>query len=62
MVSQLGFDIVLIDQEHSAMNIETMINMVNDIQHISSGRSSAMVRKVGAFIVTLVGRNDENER
>lgn len=44
VVSQLGFDIVLIDQEHSAMNIETMVNMVNDIQHISEGRSIAMVR------------------
>ena len=44
VIAQLGFDVLLIDQEHSAMNIETMVNMVNDIQHISEGRTIAWVR------------------
>lgn len=44
VVAQLGYDVVMIDHEHSAMNIETMTQMVQDIQHISEGKSIAWVR------------------
>jgi len=43
-VAQLGFDIVWIDWEHSACNVETMTQMVHDIQFVSEGRTHAIVR------------------
>ena len=47
VIAQLGFDIILIDMEHSAMNVETMVNMVNDIQFHSEGKTIAWVRVSG---------------
>lgn len=44
VIAQLGFDTIMIDMEHAAMNVETMVNMVNDIQFHSEGRTHAWVR------------------
>ena len=44
VVAQLGYDIIIIDQEHSPMNINEMTQMVHDIQLISEGRTMAWVR------------------
>jgi len=44
VVAQLGYDVLLIDYEHAAMGVETMTNMVHDIQHISEGKTIAWVR------------------
>lgn len=42
--SQFGYDVVWIDWEHAAMGVETMTQMVHDIQFMSEGRSIAFVR------------------
>ncbi|KAM3072146.1 hypothetical protein ACMFMG_008604 [Clarireedia jacksonii] len=47
IAAQLGYDIVWIDWEHSAMNVETMTQMVHDVQFISEGKSMAFVRVPG---------------
>jgi 4-hydroxy-2-oxoheptanedioate aldolase len=44
VVAQLGYDVVLIDQEHSPMDISTMTQMAHDIQLISEGKSIAWIR------------------
>lgn len=44
VIAQLGFDTIMIDMEHAAMNVETMVSMVNDIQFHSEGRTHAWVR------------------
>lgn len=44
IAAQLGFDIVWIDWEHASMSVETMTQMVHDVQFMSEGRSAAMVR------------------
>jgi hypothetical protein len=44
VVAQMGYDVLMIDYEHSAMGVETMTNMVHDIQHISEGKTIAWVR------------------
>jgi 4-hydroxy-2-oxoheptanedioate aldolase len=43
-VAQLGYDVVLIDQEHSPMNISEMTQMAHDIQFLSEGKSIAWIR------------------
>jgi 4-hydroxy-2-oxoheptanedioate aldolase len=48
VVAQMGFDIVCVDWEHSSCNVETMTQMVHDIQFISEGKSMAFVRYVSA--------------
>ncbi|KAE8446789.1 hypothetical protein EG329_011694 [Mollisiaceae sp. DMI_Dod_QoI] len=47
VVAQLGYDIVAVDWEHSSCNVETMTQMVHDIQFMSEGRSHALVRVPG---------------
>ncbi|KAG4433193.1 hypothetical protein IFR05_011328 [Cadophora sp. M221] len=47
VVAQLGFDIVWIDWEHASMNVETMTQMVHDVQFFSEGKSMAFVRVPG---------------
>ncbi|CZR57668.1 related to 2,4-dihydroxyhept-2-ene-1,7-dioic acid aldolase [Phialocephala subalpina] len=47
IVAQLGYDMVAVDWEHSSCNIETMTQMVHDIQFMSEGRSHALVRVPG---------------
>lgn len=44
IAAQLGFDVVWIDWEHSSMNVETMTQMVHDVQFMSEGRTAALVR------------------
>lgn len=44
IVAQLGYDIVVVDWEHSACNVETMTQMVHDIQFVAEGKSMALVR------------------
>jgi 4-hydroxy-2-oxoheptanedioate aldolase len=44
VASQLGFDIVWIDWEHAAIGVETMTQMVHDVQFMSEGKSMAFVR------------------
>jgi len=47
VVAQLGYDLVWIDWEHASTNVETMTQMVHDIQFISEGRTHALVRVPG---------------
>ncbi|KAH8590816.1 Pyruvate/Phosphoenolpyruvate kinase-like domain-containing protein [Bisporella sp. PMI_857] len=47
IAAQLGFDAVAIDWEHAAMSVETMTQMVHDIQFMSEGRTMAFVRVPG---------------
>ena len=44
VVAQLGYDVILIDQEHSPMDISEMTQMAHDIQLISEGKSIAWIR------------------
>ncbi|RDW68030.1 hypothetical protein BP6252_09426 [Coleophoma cylindrospora] len=47
VVAQLGYDVVFIDWEHASTDVETMTQMVHDIQFISEGKSMAFVRVPG---------------
>ncbi|PQE07882.1 aldolase citrate lyase family protein [Rutstroemia sp. NJR-2017a WRK4] len=47
IAAQLGYDIVWVDWEHAAMSVETMTQMVHDVQFISEGKSMAFVRVPG---------------
>ncbi|RDW73737.1 hypothetical protein BP5796_07179 [Coleophoma crateriformis] len=47
VAAQLGYDVVFVDWEHSSTNVETMTQMVHDIQYISEGKSMAFVRVPG---------------
>jgi len=47
LVAQLGYDLVWIDWEHSAMNTDVMDQMVQNIQFISGGKTHALVRVPG---------------
>ncbi|CAG8980338.1 hypothetical protein HYALB_00013677 [Hymenoscyphus albidus] len=47
LVAQFGYDVVWVDWEHSAMNVETMTQIVYDIQFMSEGKSAAIVRVPG---------------
>ncbi|KAE9367263.1 Phosphoenolpyruvate/pyruvate domain-containing protein [Stipitochalara longipes BDJ] len=44
ITAQLGFDVLCLDWEHSSCNIETITQMVHDVQHISEGQTMALVR------------------
>ncbi|KUJ14898.1 HpcH/HpaI aldolase/citrate lyase family protein [Mollisia scopiformis] len=47
VIAQMGYDMVAVDWEHSSCNVETMTQMVHDIQFMSEGRSHALVRVPG---------------
>lgn len=47
LAATFGFDIVGVDWEHTAMDVETMTQMVHDIQFCSEGKSIALVRISG---------------
>ncbi|KAJ8064099.1 hypothetical protein OCU04_007934 [Sclerotinia nivalis] len=47
VAAQLGYDCVWIDWEHTSMSVETMNQMVHDVQFMSEGKSFAIVRVPG---------------
>ncbi|KAG0647337.1 2-keto-3-deoxy-L-rhamnonate aldolase [Hyphodiscus hymeniophilus] len=47
LVAQCGWDVIWVDWEHSAMNVETMTQMLHDIQFHSEGKTMAFVRLPG---------------
>jgi len=47
LAAQLGYDCVWVDWEHTSMSVETMTQMVHDIQFMSEGKSFAIVRVPG---------------
>ncbi|ESZ92892.1 hypothetical protein SBOR_6720 [Sclerotinia borealis F-4128] len=47
VAAQLGYDCVWIDWEHTSMSVETMTQMVQDVQFMSEGKSFAIVRVPG---------------
>ncbi|TGO53226.1 hypothetical protein BOTNAR_0301g00120 [Botryotinia narcissicola] len=47
VAAQLGYDCVWIDWEHTSMSVETMTQMVHDVQFMSEGKSFAIVRVSG---------------
>ncbi|KAI9641290.1 hypothetical protein NHQ30_010091 [Ciborinia camelliae] len=47
IAAQLGYDCVWIDWEHTSMSVETMTQMVHDVQFMSEGKSFAIVRVPG---------------
>ncbi|KFY35799.1 hypothetical protein V494_05586, partial [Pseudogymnoascus sp. VKM F-4513 (FW-928)] len=47
VIAQVGYDVILIDQEHSPMDIGEMTRMAHDIQLVSEGRTMAWIRICG---------------
>ncbi|OBT77494.1 hypothetical protein VF21_05208 [Pseudogymnoascus sp. 05NY08] len=47
VIAQIGYDVILIDQEHSPMDIGEMTRMAHDIQLVSEGRTMAWIRICG---------------
>lgn len=49
VAASFGYDIIVVDWEHSTLNLETMTQIVHDIQFMSEGRSMAFVRVPGSY-------------